>query len=324
MADQEHDAGQVEGPAETPSPDAEFAAALNEAADKADGVQPKGPIATDDDGASDGPGDDSAQAEDPAPASDAAPAGDDAAQADDTTKDIWANATPEQRAAFQQAQRDADLRSKSQDGRIRTLLAQLKELQQARTQPEAQKGEQGEDDKNAGDREKVDKLREDFPELAPLFDRLDTQDAKIGKYEEAAAQAQAERVEQIEKAEAEQFAVLGQEAPNYRDVLNDSRWQGWLNDQKAEYRDAIEQNGSLLVDAKGVAKVIRQFEADMAGGQPASTPAPTPTPPAPSRREKQLASGRDAGRGGAPVKGGIPDDVAGSMNYFADQADAET
>ena len=306
-----------------PAPDAddEFDAAMAEAT--ADEGAPA-PAAAD--LRTDGPADGTDEPPAPGgePAAQAPSAAPNAPNGNPDHSDIWANAPAELRQAYERAQRDAELRLKSIQGRqsaadreLQRLRAEHEELQR-RLQANAG-GEQGKQGGSA-DGEPADdpykQLVEDYPEIAgPLVENLKAVQAELNQLKQGVGTFEQER--QIAYFQQQQ-ELLTQKQPDWQDVLKDDRFGGWLQEQPKPVQDVFERNSQAIVDGNEAAWLVGQFKTALGIGQGAP-----PQQQQANRRAKQLASGRDfSGGSGAPVTDSIPDDFDAAMNAFAEQEDA--
>lgn len=277
---------------------------------------------------------------DPAPADAAAvedvPADGQASPANETPiDDIWSNAPPELKAAYEKANRDAELRIRSANGRAISAQRQLEALSRQQ-QGGVQQGQEPAQPKDSGPSPvdaAIAKLTEDYPELAgPLRQLAEAQSAQVmSQAEQIATLTQA--VQTFEQTRAEQY-VLGQqqilvaEHPDFEQVIQDERFEGWFEQQSPAVKAARARNAQHIVDGRDAALVIGLFKRDMGIGAAVPAPAPTPTPPptpAPAmtdKRQRQLDAGRDAGRSGAPIRTGLPpkDDHDAAFEHFMAQA----
>lgn len=307
-------------PQDAPGEDSEFDAAMDEAA--AEEGAPASAAADPDSGASfDGtdeppaPATPAAADAPPAEGSDASPSG------NPTDSDIWANAPAEYRQAFEQMKRDAELRLKSVQGRQSAADRELQRLRQERAELEQRLQSQptGEQD-NSGEQQQTEdpyaQLVEDYPEIAgPLVEQLRAVQAKLGEVEKVAGTFQQERELTFYK---QQQDILTEQQPDWQTALGDERFGGWLSEQPLPVQQAFERNASKIVDGREAAWLVGQFKTALGIGQSQQTGQPQA-----NRRAKQLASGRDYGRGGGgPVTDAIPDDFDAALNAYADQADA--
>jgi len=146
-------------------------------------------------------------------------------------------------------QEAADLKRQNAD-----LLKGLAELK-------AQIGEQQKDDS------KLEKLREDYPDLAsPLLDELKrTQDEVKAQRDALAAQEQRKEDEITDKAAEAHFDRIKEEHSDVETIIDSADWLNWLEDQDYQTKQWIQAGSSNDVN-----NVLNKFKADMGVSQ--STP----------------------------------------------------
>jgi hypothetical protein len=307
------------------SEDDEFDAAMAEAT--ADEGAPAHAAADPD---SDGPA--SGTGEPPVPADEAAtqatPAAGNAPSGNPDNSDIWANAPPELKAAYEQERRDAELRFKSVQGRqsaadreLERLRAEHAEMQRRlQSNPSSKEANQGTSESETPDPYK--QLVEDYPEIAgPLVENLKKLQSELSQVQQGVGTFQQERELTYYK---QQQDLLTEKQPDWLTVLGDERFGGWLQEQPKAVQETFERNSKAIVDGNEAAWLVGQFKTALGiGAQSAPQQQQQPSPEA-SRRAKQLASGRDfSGGSGAPVAEGIPDDFDAALNAYAEQEDAQ-
>lgn len=255
-------------------------------------------------------------ADTPAPASAAAP--DAPAAADNAPagepQDIWKDADPRLKEAYEASMRDAQYRVDALKGRQSAQDRELQELRRLRqTGQGGQQQEQARgkgEDSGAGNPKPKSKLLSNAEEYPDVLDgvveevtdiRVQLQELKVVK----------DRIEQErkERAEAAQRAILEQSHPDWSTAVTDDRFEGWLGSQSTAIREAYARNADGWVDGRDAALVVGQFKADVGLGRQASpAPAPAGNQGQGDRRQRQLANGRDAGAGGPSVSSSGPDD----------------
>lgn len=259
-------------------------------------------------------------ADTPAPASAAAP--DAPAAADNAPagepQDIWKDADPRLKEAYEASMRDAQYRVDALKGRQSAQDRELQELRRLRQagqggQQQEQPQRQEQPASTAGKSptgltaRQLEALREDYPDLAaPLLDVIEQQNAKLQHLERGVSGYTQERALQAEQA---QQAILEQSHPDWSTAVTDDRFEGWLGSQSTAIREAFARNADGWVDGRDAALVVGQFKADVGLGRQASpAPAPAGNQGQGDRRQRQLANGRDAGAGGPSVSSSGPDD----------------
>lgn len=222
--------------------------------------------------------------------------------------DIWANATPEQKAAFEAANADKakfEQRFRSSVGRISALQRKINaaSAEPSREIPSA--------------REKVAGIANDYPELAEplkhLADATDGTRERIVKSEQASLAADTAELNDLVAAETERLLTAH---PDYADVLGQNAGPGgvfakWLDDQPRRIRDAAHENARFIANADGAAMVMHEFKKHLGlikETPAAPAPAPAPQPPLNDRRQRQIeASASPQRSGGRPAISGIPE-----------------
>lgn len=226
--------------------------------------------------------------------------------------DIWANATPEQRAAFEAAQSARDLaeqRLRSDQGRQAALQRKIERLER-QAQPR-----QRETSKTAVD---LSSLSEDYPEIAePLKKVLDPIATRMTKEDEdrTAAEEESRKAAESELSELvnEQTDILLEAYPDYDKFLeaNAARFSEWVEDQPKRIREAAYRNAKYIRDGHGAIEVMKAFKAFIEP-KPAETPAPSVAEPdnpiqLNDRRQRQLsATASPKSAAGRPTVSGIP------------------
>ncbi|WP_022727229.1 hypothetical protein [Fodinicurvata sediminis] len=245
--------------------------------------------------------------------------------------ELWANATPEQRAAFEAAQQEKErlqhqLRSNS--GRISALQRQLNEIQAAQANPQQQAasseaaGQQGQGEGQEGEgqedgflaSEDWQSFREEYPEVAaPLEKVVGNLQAEITRQnKELSAIGQERRQSALE----EQADLLSEAHPDWQEVTSNQAFVDWLNDQPRHIREAAYRNGQDIVDAEEAADVVGRFKAQQQsqGGGPTQQAAPRSNGQGSGnnklagKRQRQLESASATRSRGPGPATGIPED----------------
>jgi hypothetical protein len=208
--------------------------------------------------------------------------------------DIWANATPEQRAAYQAAQQKA----RSNSGRISALQRKINALQTGAPK-------QGEAPRSKA-REIIAPLKDDYPDIAAPLDQL------AGRVDDREAQETAAREEELAAAKTELDAeVAANEAalavvhPDWTSMFEGPEGQKlhgqyikWVNEIAPNrlFNIAV-QNKDVILSAEGAIEVLDRFKEYIRGHQPqaAQTQPPPQRQPAPQpklddKRQRQLAA----------------------------------
>lgn len=193
------------------------------------------------------------------------------------TDEIWANATPEQRAAYEAASREAQQlrhRVKSDEGRV---AAFQRERDEYRKKIGAITSVAEHEDTEAYlASEEWQKLKADYgDELKPALTLLETLVARDRMFSERMGRIDESRGAAIAQ---ENSNWLDREAPDWRDLATRPDFQPWLEAQPHGVREMAQRNWDVLVDpaeAKTVFDLfrghVRQTETPSANiGQPQS------------------------------------------------------
>lgn len=256
---------------------------------------------------------------------DAGKAADKGAPADD----IWATATPAQRAAFEAAQaqvKSVEHAHKSDRGRLSSLQRELNELRNR------QPGDAGKPGKGKGaeallDDEEWKTFVKEYPEvaapLAKLVSKLELTVADTKKVTDAIR-------EDRRQADLDaRVKALDAKAPDWRDVVADQDAYGaWLQSQPRHIQEAAARNADEIVDADEAADVIGRFKAYRSSQAGSNAPANGPeaggnadtgkTVSLSGKRQRQLDASSSARSGGPGAARGLPDnaDDETAWKYF--------
>ena len=252
----------------------------------------------------------------PAVAADAPAADAKAPPAGSPSDDLLAKLPDDVRKAIETERRDQELRFKSVQGRLSASDRELARLRQAPghsaapaptpTQDRAQ-----EQQPRADEPDSHKQLREDYPEIAgPLLDVIDGLRNEVVTLKNGVGEVQSQRTE---AAYANEQAYLDQQAPDWKQVLADERFEGWLQEQPAAVQKILEDNRDQMRSGKDAVWLVEQARRGLGLGG-TSSPTPTPTPASSATRQRQLANGRDFGRSAPPVVSDIPDDFDGALD----------
>lgn len=230
--------------------------------------------------------------------------------------DIWANAPPELKAAYEELAKkheDLDHRMKSDDGRVAALSRQIDDLRAQLTKPPADEADGKDDGDKPSVQEALKELGEDYPEVAEVLERISGDlDAKVSRLSAAeesrhkAAQDQMAAHVEIEGNKVEEAH------PGYVAFVKENvdAYLAWVDDQPKRIRDAAAANDGAIVDAAAAIEVIDGFKKHL-GIEPAKAPAndPEPDPKLNDKRQRQLnGSASPRKPGGKAVVSGIPED----------------
>lgn len=249
---------------------------------------------------------------------------------------IWANATQEQRAAFDAAQSElARLKhaERSNRGRISALQRQLQDVtrQSGRQSPAGASGGQAAPGGAAGSDffkgSKWSEFRSEYPEIAgPLegvIGDLRSQNTRLEKELSAIGD------ERRQSALDEQEGLLVGEHPDWEDLLTvENGFPEWLESQPRHIQEAAARNGKEIVDASEAADVVGRFKEfvqakkggdSSAGNRNGAGNGAGNQSRLSGRRARQLESASSARANGPGVASGIAED--GDPEVIWDQFD---
>lgn len=226
--------------------------------------------------------------------------------------DIWASATPEQKAAYE-AERQ---RYRSSIGRISALTRKLNAQNAAQPSREYSQA-----------RDHIAGIRNDYPELAqPLEKALGTIDTKLDQIARAEQTTRDAEVNELNDLVAAETRRLLTKHPDYETVLKQhgQAFAAWVEDQPRNIREAAHRNGNFIADSEEAGAVIEGFKKHIGliaePARPAVQPAPQPV--LTDRRQRQIeASASPQRSGGRPTISGIPE--SGDPQAIWDAFDAQ-
>lgn len=211
--------------------------------------------------------------------------------------DIWATATPEQKAAyealaaertkFEQKARDSGARVAAHQRKLDKLYKQI--------QPNANDGAAA---RLQQARQTLTARESDYPEIinpvAQVLDAVNENLSQLSAAEQRRREAAQAEMAEIVREETERLAELH---PDWEDVLNKhggQQFAAWVEDQPRRFRDAFVRNANAIVDSASVAEFMSAYKAHL-GIVPANAPAAPPPANPPNntlteRRERQLAA----------------------------------
>ncbi len=238
-----------------------------------------------------------------------------AASDDAAAEDIWKDATPAQRAAFEAAQHE----NRSHRGRTSALDRKLNATSAA-TPHQAPSPE---------DVEKWEQFKAEYPEVAgPMEQRFESRLTRL-ETENAELRTQVTGItdDQIQDAINDQEALLGQRHPDWEQLTASDDFSTWLPNQPRYVQEGFARNGKAIVDGQEAASLINLFKVDhpaAAGNDPSDagdTPAKDTTNTGmDSRRQRRLKSAVTAESGQAGPGAGPPEgDFDAAFDHFANQ-----
>lgn len=247
-----------------------------------------------------------------APAADEVPTQTAAAPAAAT--DIWANATPELRAAHEAELAQRDQKYRSDIGR---QAAHQREIQSLRDQlagraatPAAATAEPAATTPSLREAPAMRKAVEDYPEVVgPILDAFEPVIAENQRLSREMSVLTEDRRAVVQSA---QETALTAAHPDWRAACGSKDFSDWLEAQPASIKKIVAENGESVVNAEDAIAMVGNFKAHWHLTHPKPIPQPVIPTPAPTnladRRAAQLNAVTTTPRG-APS--GIPDGVAG-------------
>lgn len=216
--------------------------------------------ANDGDGQADGESDGGADGAQPSDAD----AGSDKAKAED----IWANAPPELRAAYEAeraAKAELDKRLRGQDQKIRQLTAR-----QRSSTPEAKRNDAGKaagsgTDEAAFNSDKFKRAKEDYPEIVEAFeDVLRAQGKQIG---EVAETVQSYSTADQDRTFTENHYKVEERHPGYEDMASKPEFGAWLETQPQGIIDMAIRNGRNVADPAETILILDMYKAHIGSAE---------------------------------------------------------
>lgn len=248
---------------------------------------------------------DNGQVDQDPPASDA----DDPPAGSEKQDDIWANADPALKAAFEaEKQRAAKAENaiRSNNGRLSQVqreLTELKQRQQAAPADKANEPPEVSDDE-------LKRVGEEYPDIAPpligtilaLRQQVEELSKDRTKRSEAeTAQAELDATERM----AEQEQHLAEQHPDWNDVVKTEDFAKWAIVQPRMVQEALQRNGDGIVDGAEAAKILSDFKLET--GRAAADPIA-------AKRARQLDGSR-----AIPARSGVTPSGDGRGGTFSDE-----
>lgn len=257
----------------------------------------------------------------------ATPKGDEgkgAGQPDKGKPDIWANATPEQRAAIDAAQAQIaklEHAEKSARGRLSSLTRTLDTIRsKPAAKPAANGGAAGAAAKGVTESDAWKAFAKDYPEVAgPIGQALAGMQLSIADQGKV---VQAITEDALEADREAVYEALDREHSDWETVTADpAQFKAWLDTQPEYVQAAAKRNSDEIVNAKDAADIIGRYKAFRSsqdgGNAPANGPSGGGGGNAPAnggktgslsaKRNLQLESASGARSGGRGTATGIPD-----------------
>ena len=231
-------------------------------------------------------------------------------------EDIWADATPEQIAAFKAAEHKAashQNRASAQNRKITELMAA--------SQPAAAPAADPDPDATPETDESWEQFKTEYPEVAtPMEKRFEARMTKLeAENTELRGQVTGIHNGQIQDAINTEEAVLADRHPDWEQLTTSPEFSKWLPDQPRYVQEGFVRNGTAIVDGQEAASLIDLFKGIEAAA-PAPAPADTPISGKATRRQRRLESAvssesSQAGPGAGPPEG----DFDAAFDHFAAQ-----
>ncbi len=236
------------------------------------------------------------------------------------TKDIWADATPEQRTAFEAVRHENSshrTRATAQNRKINQLISAPKPA----AQPAA--------DKHAATRETDEgweQFQTDYPEVAaPMEKRFESRMAKL-EAENAELRGQFTGITDAHTQNAidAEEALLVQRHPDWEQLTASGDFVNWLPQQPRYVQEGFARNGNEIVDGQEAASLIDLFkDGSTAAEPPKEDPKPsetTATNGKVTRRQRRLESAVQTESGQAGPGAGPPEgDFDAAFEHYAAQ-----
>lgn len=239
------------------------------------------------------------------------------------TPDIWANASAEQRAAFEAANQraeQAEHRAKSDEGRFNAYQRDLAVIRR-QTRMLGETLTAGDDLSALVGGESWGKVKTEYGEdLAPILTAI-----------EALAQQRKSSGEQFQQLSQELVAAdyddneakLNEAAPDWQSLFGRDDFASWLDGKPGFYRETLAKNWDAVTDPAGVAEVARIYRNELiaqgklapVGTDPTPSPEPTQIDP---KRAAQLEGAR-VGKVNSPPVGDTADSFEALFNQRAQQ-----
>lgn len=254
-------------------------------------------------------------------------AADDAHDESGAPPDMWANASPEQRAAWEAAQeqiRKLEQAERSNRGRLSAFQRQLNELRASAPSPKQAAPEAAEKGQPAPQQASAEadgflasdewsSFQDEYPEVAgPLGKVIGSLQARLERQDRELSAIGSER---RSAALMEQQAALEKDHPDWQSVAADEGFGDWLHSQPRHIQEAAYRNANEIVDAAEAADVVGRFKAfrsGQPGNQARQNTAGNGAGPGNSRltgkRQRQLESAAASRTRGPGVVSGIPED----------------
>lgn len=186
--------------------------------------------------------------------------------------DIWANATDEQKAAYQAAVDKLEHKQRSDDGRVARYQRDRDIAQRKLETLVAAAQKEGEDLRALVASDEWQKAKADYgDDLGPVFNALERLTDQQAGVSERFRQMDTDEIEAIEAAN---FQVLDEKAPDWRDLLGRQDFPAWLESQPKPWQDAFALNQERLVDPTSALELVSKYRAHVFVTEGGKQPAP--------------------------------------------------
>lgn len=188
----------------------------------------------------------------------------------ESADDIWANADPVLKAAFE-AERakaaKAENTIRSNNGRWSKAQQELNALrarQQAPAQPQASGGK---DSEPAPDDAELRRVEEEYSDIAkPFVKAIAELRSEVASLKQDASRRGEFEAKQAELAEQESLAreeqALAEDHPDWNDVVKSQDFADWALAQPRMVHEALRRNANGIVDGAEASKIIADFKRD--------------------------------------------------------------
>lgn len=234
--------------------------------------------------------------------------------AKESNDDIWATADPRLREAFE-AEREKAVKAqqqvRTQDGRLSSAQRQLNQLKQQLAPKRDAEGAANEGEEAKTKEERRKQLREEYPDVAaPLLDDLaELRETVKALTAQTHTSLENEAIILVEREEAKlierhpDWTEYGQHGKSNKEFVD------WVMQQPRYVIDAVERNGTEIVDSVEVSDILDRFKRETGKAtDQAQRDAMA------RRRENQLDAGRQPVHRQPAVASGSEDDFSAEWN----------
>ena len=216
--------------------------------------------------------------------------------------DIWADADPKLKAAYEAALSERngfEQKFKSREGREAALQRQIADLRRQGGGEEQQRKPL----KELLAAENITALKEEYPDFAPLIDALAEAGERVDGVAEQVGEA---RTTAVTAVTAHEERALNEAVPNWLELAKDERFLGWVEDQPRKVRDAVSANWNAITNAKDAAEVFNAFAEHIKPAEAKTEE--TDSGGKPGKRDRQQQGARAATVNAPASAGGDSDD----------------